>query len=79
MRSKALCLGVSEPTKWLAAKSTAYALRHQLGKHAFVKKNNKIKIEKISMQKQSAISLRYTNEFFSRLMAIYYLKVASYR
>ena len=42
MRSKALCLGLSKPTKWLTAQSTAYALR-QLGKHAFVKKKKKLK------------------------------------
>ena len=41
MRSKALCLGLSEPTKWLTAQSTAYAFRHRLGKHAFVKKKRK--------------------------------------
>ena len=36
--SKALCLGVSEPTKRLAAQSTAYALRNRQVQHKFVKK-----------------------------------------
>ena len=40
MRSKALCPGISEPPKWLAAHGTRYTLRHRLGKHAFVKKKN---------------------------------------
>ena len=40
--SKSLCLGVSEPTKRLAAQSTAYALN---GKQAFVKEN----VKKISV------------------------------
>ena len=35
MRSRALCLGVPEPTKWLAAQSTAHTLR--LGKLALTK------------------------------------------
>ena len=39
--SKALCLGVSEPTKWLAAQSTVYALSNRHGKQAFVKENEK--------------------------------------
>ena len=37
-RSKALCLGVSEPTKRLPAQSTAYVLPNRQGKQAFVKK-----------------------------------------
>ena len=37
--SKALCLGVSEPTNRLAAQSTAYVLRNRQGKQAFVKEN----------------------------------------
>ena len=39
---KALCLGASEPTKRLAAQSTAYVLRNRQGKQAFVKENEKI-------------------------------------
>ena len=39
--SKALCLGVSGPTKRLAAKSTAYALRNRQGKQAIVKESKK--------------------------------------
>ena len=39
--SKALCLGVSKPTKRLAAQSTACALRNRQGKLAFVKENEK--------------------------------------
>ena len=37
------CLGVSKPTTWLAAqhKPQALALRHRLGKQAFVKENEK--------------------------------------
>ena len=41
--SKALCLGVSEPTRRLAAQNTAYALRNRQGKQAFVKENEKKK------------------------------------
>ena len=37
--SKSLYLGVSEPTKQLAAQSTAYALRKWQCKQTFVKKN----------------------------------------
>ena len=48
--SKVLFLGVSEPTKRLAAQSAAYALLNRQGKHAFV--NEKIK------------TLRYIDEFF---------------
>ena len=55
--SKALCLGVSEPTKRLAAQSTAYVLCNQKGKQEFVK-GNEIKKSK------SVKSLRYTDEFF---------------
>ena len=36
--SKGFCLGVSEPTKRLAAHSTAYALRNRQVQHKFVKK-----------------------------------------
>ena len=58
IRSKALCLGVSEPTKWLAAQSAAYVLRNRQGKHAFIKK----------MKKNICViyvkSLRYMDEFF---------------
>ena len=39
--SKSFCLDVSEPTKRLAAQSTAYALRNWQGKLAFVKQNEK--------------------------------------
>ena len=39
--SKALCVGVSEPTKWLAAQSTAHGLRNQQAKQAFAKENEK--------------------------------------
>ena len=38
-----MCLGVSEPTKQLAAQSTAYALGNRQGKQAFIKKKKKIK------------------------------------
>ena len=43
-RSKALCLGVFEPTKRLAAQSTAYVLRNRQGKQAFLKENEKISV-----------------------------------
>ena len=36
---RALCLGVSEPTKRLAAQSTAYVLRKWQSNQAFVKEN----------------------------------------
>ena len=42
--SKALCLGVSEPTKELAAQNTVNALRNRQAKQAFVKKKLKKKI-----------------------------------
>ena len=40
-RSKSLCLGVFEPTKWLAAQGTVRVLRHRLCKQVFVKENEK--------------------------------------
>ena len=39
--SKALCLGVSEPTKQLAAQRTAYVLCNRQGKQALLKENEK--------------------------------------
>ena len=42
--SKALCLGVSEPTKRLAAQSTAYTLCNRQDKQTFVKESKKKKI-----------------------------------
>ena len=39
--SKALCLGVSEPTRRLAVHSTADALRNRQRKQAYVKENEK--------------------------------------
>ena len=41
MWSKALCLGVAEPTTWLAAQGKAYDLYHRLGKQAYVKEKEK--------------------------------------
>ena len=38
MWSKALCLGISEPTAWLAAQRKAQTLHQRLGKQAFIKK-----------------------------------------
>ena len=43
---KALCLGVSEPTKRLAAQSTADALRNRKRKQAYVKENEKKSVKK---------------------------------
>ena len=40
-------LGVSEPTKRLAAQSKAYALRNRQGKQAFDKENEKKKNTKM--------------------------------
>ena len=54
--SKALCLGVSEPTKRLAAQSTAYTLRNRQDKQTFVKENKK--------KSKSVKSLRCKDEFF---------------
>ena len=34
-----MCLGVSEPTKWLAAQSTATALPNRQGNQTFFKEN----------------------------------------
>ena len=61
MSSKALCLGVSEPTRWLAVERKAQALHCQLGKQGSVKE-----IEKTSVLKKSVKFLRYTFEFFFR-------------
>ena len=41
IRSKALCLSISKPTKRLAAQSTARALRNRQRKQASVKENEK--------------------------------------
>ena len=41
--SKALCLGVSEPTKRLAAQSTAYTLCNRQDNQTFVKESKKKK------------------------------------
>ena len=54
--------------------STAYASRNRQGKPAFIKENEKTKKQK----SKSVKFLRYTDEFFSRLMTSHYLKVASY-
>ena len=50
---KALCLGVSERTKWLAAQGTIYALRKRKWKRKSVKKKSK-----------SLKSLKYMDEYF---------------
>ena len=60
--SKALCLGVSKPTKRLAAQSTAYALRNRQGKQAFVKENEKK--DENEKKSKSVKSLRYMDDFF---------------
>ena len=66
--SKALCLGVSEPTKRLAAQSTAYTLCNRRDKQTFVKESKKKKSKSVK-------SLRYKDEFFfTRLMSFQYLK-----
>ena len=41
IRSKALYLGISEPTERLAAHRTAYPLLNRQGKLAFIKENEK--------------------------------------
>ena len=41
IRSKASCLGFSEPTKRLAAQFTPYVLRNRQGKHTSLKENEK--------------------------------------
>ena len=56
--SKALCLGVSDPTNRLAAQSTAYPLRDRQGKQAFVKENEKKKSKSVKY-------LIYMDEYFS--------------
>ena len=58
--SKTLCLGVSGPTKWLAAQSTAYASRNWQGKQVFVKEN-----ENNEKKSKYLKSLRYMDDFFS--------------
>ena len=45
--SKALYLGVSEPTKRLIAQSTAYALRNRQGKQAIVKMKKYVGVKEI--------------------------------
>ena len=76
-QSKALCLGVSKPTKRFAAQITGYAFLNRQGKQAFVKENE----TNICVKKKSkpVKSLKYMDEFFvSVLMTFYYLKVAGY-
>ena len=46
IRSKALCLGFSEPTKPLAVLITAYTSRNRQGKQAFFEENKKIYLGK---------------------------------
>ena len=41
MRSKALCLHLSDPTAWLVAYTTPYVLHHQLSKQAVLRGNRK--------------------------------------
>ena len=55
--SKALCLGVSEPTKWLAAQSTAYTLRNRQDKQAFAKENEKKKQKRKTKNKKKKRNL----------------------
>ena len=75
MRLKAISSSVSMPTKWLAAQSTAHALRHQLGKHAFSKENEKNICVKLICKILEIY--RYTTEFFSLLGTICYSRVSS--
>ena len=44
MWSKALCLGVSESIRWLAAKIKAHTLRHRRSKQTFAKENEKTSV-----------------------------------
>ena len=45
---KALCLGVSEPIIWLAARRKAQTLHHRPGQQAYVKENEKnISVEEV--------------------------------
>ena len=53
--SKSLCSGISEPTKRLALKSTAYALRNWQVKQAFVKENEKKKNKGKSIQSATVV------------------------
>ena len=81
-----MCLWVSEPTKRLTAPSTAYAFRNQQSKQGFIKQNEKkttttTKNKKKKMKKNKSKSvkyLRYTDEFFSRLMTFHHLNIATY-
>ena len=41
IRSKVLCLGISEPTKRSAAQSASYTLRNRQGKQTHVKQSEK--------------------------------------
>ena len=43
IRSKAVCLVVSEQAKWLTSQSKVLALHHHLLKQAFTKRNKKKK------------------------------------
>ena len=47
--SKALCLGVSEPTKRLAAQNTGYTLRNIQSKQPFIKENEEKYLCKINL------------------------------
>ena len=51
--SKALCLGVSESAKRLAAQSTAYHVGNRQGEQAFVKENEKKYLCKGNLNQQS--------------------------
>ena len=80
-----MCLWVSRPTKRLTAPSTAYAFRNRQSKQGFIKENeknnnnNNKKQEKNEKKKsKSAKYLRYTDEFFSRLMTFHHLNTATY-
>ena len=73
-----MCLGVSEPTKRLAAQSTAYGLRNWQIKLTFVKENTKKKKNEKNEKKKPKSVKPYIEEFFSRLLTSYYLTFASY-
>ena len=66
----------SETTKWLAAKSAAYALRNQQSKLAFIRENEKKYLCKRNLNLYSPSDI-WMN-FFLRLMTFHCMKIVSY-
>ena len=74
MWSRALSLGVSKPTTWLAAQSKAHALHHGLGIHRHL--SEKWKKKNISVKE--ICKILEVHGWIIFLTNDYYLKVTSY-